>query len=330
VNVVKWLAACVCGLLALVLLAIFGLSLLRAYESHGANALSCEVGPGHVNNNLTYVQIELLDQDPTEPTFKGNLFVYLGDAQDKGPQQHIDFRVSGNRIFAPTVLPANFRYGPMGLWMEKRLEFALTRTAGSHRDFPFDSANFDFDLSWSPAVQIDNFFLRNRNPSFDVRCERLRTTISSNKIHVSFEARRNPLVQLTAVVLLGAGFLFSLGIAGFVRPDALPPAVASFFFSLWSFRGILSSEMKIFPTIFDLLILSLCVWVLVLLGLRLAFDPDDRALALGRPRPGRQNRAKRQIAPRRNRLAGNRQRGRPCEGTKHGNRGDGPRRNLAG
>jgi hypothetical protein len=85
-----------------------------------------------------------------------------------------------------------------------------------------------------------------------------------------FEARRNPLVQLTAVVLVGAGVLFLLGIVLFVKKESLPTSIASFFFSLWSIRAILSSEMKTFPTSLDLAILSLCVLLLVALGVRLA------------------------------------------------------------
>jgi len=72
---------------------------------------------------------------------------------------------------------------------------------------------------------------------------------------------------------VGAGFLFLIAIVVFVKKEALPTSIASFFFSLWSIRAILSSEMKTFPTVLDLAILSLCVLLLVLLGLRLAlFD----------------------------------------------------------
>ena len=80
--------------------------------------------------------------------------------------------------------------------------------------------------------------------------------------------RRNPIVQLMATVIFLAAALFALIIPFGVKREALPTAVASFFFSLWSTRGILSSEMKVFPTLFDLGILVLCVLLVLLIGIR--------------------------------------------------------------
>jgi hypothetical protein len=80
--------------------------------------------------------------------------------------------------------------------------------------------------------------------------------------------RRNPLVQLMATVIFASAALFTFIIPFTVKRDALPTAVASFFFSVWSTRGILSSEMKVFPTLFDLGILFLCVLLLLLIGVR--------------------------------------------------------------
>jgi hypothetical protein len=65
----------------------------------------------------------------------------------------------------------------------------------------------------------------------------------------------------------------------FVKKEALPASIASFFFSLWSIRTILSAEMKMFPTSLDMAILSMCVLFLMLLGLRLGVQgmkPDNR------------------------------------------------------
>ena len=93
--------------------------------------------------------------------------------------------------------------------LQKAMDVSLTRVSGVHQDFPFDSARFDFDLSWDPLVRLNNFVLRNRNPSFDLACSTYEVQGDGvGKVHISFEARRNPLVQLTAVVLVSAGFLF--------------------------------------------------------------------------------------------------------------------------
>jgi hypothetical protein len=250
----------------------FCFALDSALRSHDAADIKCAVGPGVVDENLSYLEITLLDQHPIERIFNGTVFVNLGSKSGKDPV-HLRLIESGNGLYAPNFVDMDLLYDPLAqtLWPKGRPEMNLNRVSGAHRDFPFDSAKFDFDLSWDPAVPLNNFWIRNRNPSFDLACSTVKAPqVSSGKVHISFEVERNPLVQLTAVVLVGAAFLFVIGIAFFVRTDSLPTAVASFFFSLWSIRGILSSEMKTFPTMLDLAILSLCVLLLVALGIRLA------------------------------------------------------------
>jgi hypothetical protein len=103
--------------------------------------------------------------------------------------------------------------------------------------------------------------------------------------------RRNPLVQLMAVVIFGAAALFALIIPFSVRRDNLPMAVASFFFSVWSTRGILGSEMKVFPTVFDLGILFICVLLLLLIGVRILIwwlkSPEPQLTVPTAPRKAR-------------------------------------------
>lgn len=250
----------------------FASSLWSAFKSHDPENLSCKAGEGIVGNNFTYVQLDLLDQHPIEPYFNGDLFLNLNNAYGKKPVG-VTFILSGSRVYAQSIINVDLRYDEAAatLWMAKAADISFNRLSGAHRDFPFDSAKFDFDLSYVPAVPINNFLIRNRNPSFDLACDTYHVERKdANRVHISFEARRNPLVQLMAVVLVGAGFLFLIGIVVFVKRDSLPTAVASFFFSLWSIRGILSSETKMFPTVLDLAILSLCVLLLVALGVRLA------------------------------------------------------------
>src|ERR1700734_3738798 len=84
--------------------------------------------------------------------------------------------------------------------------------------------------------------------------------------------KRNPLVQMTATVLMVAALLFLVAIILSVKREALPTAIASYFFSLWSIRGILASEMRTFPTRLDLAILCLCVVLVVSMGMRFAVE----------------------------------------------------------
>jgi hypothetical protein len=250
----------------------FAVSLSSAFKAHEPENLSCKSGYGIVDNSFTYVQLDVRDQHPTEPYFNGGLFLNLNNAYGKKPVR-VTITLSGSSVFAQSINNVDLQYDEVAqtLWMAKPVDIGLNRLSGSHRDFPFDSAKFDFDLSYNPTVPINNFLIRNRNPSFDLACDTYHVErIAANKVRISFEVRRNPLVQLTAVVLVGAGFLFLIGIVVFVKRESLPTTIASFFFSLWSIRAIMSSEMKAFPTALDLAILSLCVLLLVALGVRLA------------------------------------------------------------
>jgi hypothetical protein len=76
---------------------------------------------------------------------------------------------------------------------------------------------------------------------------------------------------MMAIAILMAAAIFVLIIPFTVKRDALATSVASFFFSIWSIRGILSSEMKVFPTLLDVMILFLCVLLLLLIGIRLLY-----------------------------------------------------------
>lgn len=119
--------------------------------------------------------------------------------------------------------------------------------------------------------------LRNYNPSFYLPCGTVSVrALKQGSLNLTFEMRHNPLVQVAAVVLLFGAFIFVLAIVFFVKADSLPTAIASYFFSLWSVRSILSSEMKTFPTILDITILCLRVALVVMVGIRLAIHIRPR------------------------------------------------------
>ena len=175
--------------------------------------------------------------------------------------------------FAPAVIHTALRYDVLAnqLWATKPVGISLYRVSGSHSDFPFDSAEFEFDMTYSPVVPINYVGVRDRNAGFGIGCGSLKVKRKApGVVHIQFEARRNPLVQLTAIVLVLAGLIFLLVIVFVVKVESLPTSVASFFFSLWSIRAIMASQLRTFPTILDLAVLSLCALFLVLLGIRLA------------------------------------------------------------
>jgi hypothetical protein len=67
--------------------------------------------------------------------------------------------------------------------------------------------------------------------------------------------------SLTKKKAVRAGVIFAFAIALGIETNALPPAVASYFFSLWSIRGIFGLGSEGFPTLLDVGILTLCMLI---------------------------------------------------------------------
>lgn len=250
----------------------FGVVLFLAFKSHKESELSCRQPQVPPDGDVSYIQLNLMDQNPSEPYFSGVLFASLGSGHGELPV-HESFTISASKVFGQWSGSADLNYDQPNktLWMSKPIDISLNRTSGSHRDFPFDSAHFDFNLTYDPAVPFKYIILRNANSSFDISCKTFTVDRQSNVAHISFDAERNPVVMLTAFVLVSAAFIFLVLIVTCVKTESLSTSVASYFFSLWSIRAILSSEIKTFPTLLDMAILSMCVLLLGLLGVRLAW-----------------------------------------------------------
>jgi len=258
--------------LSLCAVIVFGVALFSAFREHNRSELTCHQPQIPPDADFSYIQINLMDQNPAEPYFNGALFASLGSGHGQIPV-HESFTISASQLFGQWSGFADLNYDQPNktLWMSKPLDITLNRTSGSHRDFPFDSAQFDFSLTYDPAVPFKYIILRNANSSFDISCKTFKVDRESNVAHISFDAQRNPVVKLTAFVLVSAAFIFLVAIVACVKTESLPTSVASYFFSLWSIRAILSSEIKTFPTLLDMGILSMCVLLLGLLGVRLAW-----------------------------------------------------------
>jgi lipopolysaccharide export LptBFGC system permease protein LptF len=100
---------------------------------------------------------------------------------------------------------------------------------------------------------------------------------ADGSFRVSFELHRDLFIPVTAGALLLGALVFCFAIAKSVETNALPTAVASFFFSLWSIRGVFGLEAQGFPTLFDVGILGLCLLILSLLLIRFAWPSSDDA-----------------------------------------------------
>jgi hypothetical protein len=263
----------------------FVLSLHTEWNLHKPNEQACSAGnvmaPG---TSPRYIQFNIGEQEPVEPTFRAQAFMSLGTMSAPAPPANISLNVTEAQGYGTTNVNLPLGYDSLNstYWMAKPVDLNITRVSGAHRDFPFDSASFDFDAKFTPAVGLYGVLLRNVNPDFYLPCSTVKiTNFGAQGFRAQFEMRRNPLVQMTATVLMAAAFLFLVPIVWSVKKESVPTAIASYFFSLWSIRGILGSEMKTFPTRLDLAILCLCVLLVVSMGLRFAVEQWQQAKQQG-------------------------------------------------
>lgn len=262
----KWIGIGLFSALIIVIVLSFFSATISAWRAQERPSLSCGTLP--TDTPHSYIQYGIKDQ-AVEPYFKGNLFINLGEAS--GPSQ-AEITTTAAPLYGSTVTHVELFHDEQNktFWMRKESEeIPLVRKSGAPSDFPFDTTTVEFDTTFNPPLLIRGVVLRNFNPSFNLPCDQVEIRSEHDRIHVKFVMRRKPLVQLMAVVIMVSAALFALIIPFTVKREALSTSVASFFFSVWSTRGILASEMKVFPTIFDMAILVLCVVLLLMIGIRL-------------------------------------------------------------
>jgi hypothetical protein len=240
-------------------------------EIYRESAVTCQVAFQPLRETKNgYIELFLDSQQSAEPVFDGGYFINLTDAYGQAPKK-LKVEISGDQHYGDTDYFADLRWdaGNQNLWMADRAKMAFVPTLGSHRRFPFDSAQFSFKLRVEPTVDLPVFRVTNRVAGFEMPCNRLAVDRATDGSYlVSFFLRRNPFLRNTVCILFGAAALFSLAIAFYVDTKSLPTAVASFFFSLWSIRLIFGLDTQGFPTLFDLGILALCLLFILFLLVR--------------------------------------------------------------
>jgi hypothetical protein len=63
-------------------------------------------------------------------------------------------------------------------------------------------------------------------------------------------------------LILAASLIFAILILALKKAEPLAAGIASFFFSLWSLRGILDPQIRTFPTLIDYWFVLLCSFLL--------------------------------------------------------------------
>ncbi len=251
----------------------------KGWRTASGNGIECQKGfqPLPYKDN-GYIEFFLDKQELAEPVFDGSYFINL--TQEYG-QNSLQLKVvtSGARAYGDNISIANLVWMDSihELWMTGPVKMPFVSMTGSHHDFPFDSARFDYTITTEPWVDIPVFRFNNRVAGFDMPCTAVNVDRqSTGSYHVSFELRRDLFTRVTAIILFVAAVCFAFAITIFVERKAVATAVASYFFSLWSIRGIMGLGAEGFPTRLDVGILALGLLILFLLGFRFAWVVSER------------------------------------------------------
>jgi hypothetical protein len=139
----------------------------------------------------------------------------------------------------------------------------------SHRQFPFDSPDFEFTLNFNPPIRPSVVRFVNRTDTFLPLSKTLKVSWNDpGNLTISIQFTRNPFVK-TAVVILGFGAAIFGIFLGFLKSvESLATATASYFLSLWSLRGIVDRTILSFPTYLDMWLLALAAMVLLIVSWR--------------------------------------------------------------
>ena len=239
----------------------------------------CQKGTGVPN-----LSIAIDTQDLRSPIFNGEFLLSLGNMFDNVPVLEIhqsELKRDGTRA------SSTFRQA-LGWFPEhNRITSIVNNGIGfishttSHYMFPFDSAKFDDIFSTTPAMNFESIAFTNRVPGFYMPCNKLMVVKQKDGLRVVFVLNRNPLIRDAAVLLLSIAAAFAILITLFMENGPLPHALSSYFFGVWTIRVLFGLTPEGFPTIFDLCIISLVLFTIVLLilrdlGLRQALIPIAR------------------------------------------------------
>lgn len=265
----------------MIVAATFLLALVHAWRAQGGRVTCTSKLEQHSSSPESYVQIELQRQDPVEPTFYGQLWSLLYEDPKTTSVEIWTTAAQGyhNTRFKRQVIATE----PQFLEVQERLftvgpieNYVLNPISGSHPFFPFDSASFDFVVKMQPHIDFSRVDVINRVDGFVFNCSTMSSSrLADDRTRISFTLHRNPFVQLCALVIAGASIAFAILILRSKSIEALSGAAASLFFSTWSVRSVLSSQIHVFPTLFDLIILTANMAILVLVFLRVVLGTKN-------------------------------------------------------
>lgn len=268
-----WMAAC------LVLSTLLFLVILAwSWHAQLQGPVTCQVAFSPLQAHNGYIEFQLRQQHPVEPTFESAVFLLLkkGEFRKEDLTQTLALTRSASGSYAASTyhleMISDAASSVSSSWRSQDFKpFQLVSRGGTHRWFPFDVGDFEFTLQFQPQVNPAVVRVVNRVPGFNLRCADLNATRTDDSYKISFKVDRWPLVPFAAIVLGLCSGVFLLAIPRLQKVETVAVASTSYFFSLWSMRQIMASQIGIFPTLFDCTILTLCVLMTMSLVWRAAF-----------------------------------------------------------
>lgn len=255
----------------LALMAVGGL--FASWRAQSRAKLACVqlFEPRHEHNG--YLQLNIIGPHATEKIFEGEVFVYYPEYQNPAQTMRIERLATGT--YARSILTTELVPFSQGIATPRALDFDLPTAGTSQREFPFDSSVFDLQLALQPAIRPGGVIIRNLSSDFMLPCDSMRADWDgSNQLRVRFRAERNPFVQ-TTIVIIGIAALAFAALLGLIRAtEDLAVATASYFFSVWSIRGIVSPPVLNYSSLLDLWLMGTCVFALFVVVWRLTRAPD--------------------------------------------------------
>ena len=251
---------------------LFSWKMFTAWRIETEQSVTCTVP--QLKKPLRYYEIVLQEQDPIYPEYKSKIFfLYSDPSNTETASRELTIGRSPVGTYLRETVTTQLLYDPSRhvLKMRDSEELGLISQGRLHRYFPFDSARFNFDIDADPWLEPSVLRVTNRVPGFILNCKSVKNERIDNQIvRIVFKLKRSPLIFFASVVLCIAALIFMVLILKLENTEGLSSATASFFFSIWSVRGIFSSVIKIFPTLMDCWLLLLCSLMPILLLLRLA------------------------------------------------------------
>jgi hypothetical protein len=173
--------------------------------------------------------------------------------------------------YAPSIIETPLVPFSKGLATPKPLSFMIPTPGVSQKLFPFDSPTFDFSLQFEPPRRPKVIFVRNLTTDFIPICPGFTSDWDgSDTLTVKVVFRRNPFVQATVVIIGLAALAFGWLLGRVQETEDLATATASYFFSIWSVRGIVAPSGLAYPTWLDLWLMAVSIFVLFVVAWRLS------------------------------------------------------------